>query len=130
MRKGSIAVPAPLPCSTPSTWCTVSASSRHNKGPGERLWPWLRMIGWRAVHAIMVPVGSTCRSPGLGHGFGVAAASAGLLDADPRVRPHAAPHSMTMRAAMPHAVLIWPRPCAPAAIQRSIGPQRVRLSIF
>ena len=38
--------------------------------------------------------------------------------------------SMTMRAAMPHAVLIWPRPCAPAAIQRSIGPQRVRLSIF
>jgi integrase/recombinase XerD len=27
--------------------------ARRGKGRGERLWPWSRMTGWRAVHAVM-----------------------------------------------------------------------------
>ena len=51
------------------------------KGRGERLWPWSRMTGWRAVHAVMEAAGldGPQASPkGLRHGFGVAAVSAGV----------------------------------------------------
>jgi integrase len=51
------------------------------KGRSVRLWPWSRMTGWRAVHAVMQQVGldGVPASPkGLRHGFGVAAVSAGI----------------------------------------------------
>jgi integrase/recombinase XerD len=51
------------------------------KGRGMRLWPWSRMTGWRAVHAVMDAAGldGPQASPkGLRHGFGVAAVSAGI----------------------------------------------------
>jgi len=54
---------------------------RRGKGRGERLWPWSRMTGWRAVHAAMAAAGldDPHASPkGLRHGFGVAAVSAGI----------------------------------------------------
>src|SRR3954464_13351704 len=31
--------------------------ARRGKGRGVRLWPWSRMTGWRAVHAVMVSCG-------------------------------------------------------------------------
>ena len=55
--------------------------ARGGKGHGERLWPWSRMTGWRAVHAVMAAAGldGPHASPkGLRHGFGVAAVSAGI----------------------------------------------------
>jgi integrase len=55
--------------------------TRRGKGRGERLWPWSRMTGWRAVHAVMEAAGldGPQASPkGLRHGFGVAAVSAGI----------------------------------------------------
>jgi integrase len=55
--------------------------ARRGKGRGERLWPWSRMTGWRAVHAVMEAAGleGPHASPkGLRHGFGVAAVSAGI----------------------------------------------------
>jgi integrase/recombinase XerD len=55
--------------------------ARRGKGRGVRLWPWSRMTGWRAVHAVMAVAGLDGRqaSPkGLRHGFGVAAVSAGI----------------------------------------------------
>ena len=55
--------------------------ARRGKGRGVRLWPWSRMTGWRAVHAVMVSCGldGPHASPkGLRHGFGVAAVSAGI----------------------------------------------------
>ena len=55
--------------------------ARRGKGRGERLWPWSRMTGWRAVHAVMDSAGldGPHASPkGLRHGFGVAAVSAGI----------------------------------------------------
>ena len=57
------------------------AQGRRGKGRGERLWPWSRMTGWRAVHAVMDAAGlaGPHASPkGLRHGFGVAAVSAGI----------------------------------------------------
>ena len=57
------------------------AHRRRGKGRGERLWPWSRMTGWRAVHAVMAAAGlsGVHASPkGLRHGFGVAAVSAGI----------------------------------------------------
>jgi integrase/recombinase XerD len=54
---------------------------RRGKGRSERLWPWSRMTGWRAVHAVMAGAGldGPHASPkGLRHGFGVAAVSAGI----------------------------------------------------
>ena len=54
---------------------------RRGKGRGVRLWPWSRMTGWRAVHAVMAAGGldGPHASPkGLRHGFGVAAVSAGI----------------------------------------------------
>ena len=54
---------------------------RRGKGRGVRLWPWSRMTGWRAVHAVMEAAGldGPHASPkGLRHGFGVAAVSAGI----------------------------------------------------
>jgi integrase len=51
------------------------------RGRGDRLWPWSRMTGWRAVHGIMQAAGldGPHASPkGLRHGFGVAAVSAGI----------------------------------------------------
>jgi site-specific recombinase XerC len=57
------------------------AQSRRSKGRGERLWPWSRMTGWRAVHTVVAAAGldGPHASPkGLRHGFGVAAVSAGI----------------------------------------------------
>ena len=54
---------------------------RRGKGRGDRLWPWSRMTGWRAVHTAMAAAGldGLHASPkGLRHGFGVAAVSAGI----------------------------------------------------
>ena len=51
------------------------------KGRGVRLWPWSRMTGWRAVHAVMAAArldGPQASPKGLRHGFGVAAVSAGM----------------------------------------------------
>jgi integrase/recombinase XerD len=55
--------------------------ARRDKGRGERLWPWSRMTGWRAVHAVMVAArldGPHASPKGLRHGFGVAAVTAGV----------------------------------------------------
>jgi integrase len=55
--------------------------SRRGKGRGERLWPWSRMTGWRAVHGMMEAArldGPHASPKGLRHGFGVAAVSAGI----------------------------------------------------
>ena len=55
--------------------------ARRGKGRGERLWPWSRMTGWRAVHMVMDAAGldGPQASPkGLRHGFGVTAVSAGI----------------------------------------------------
>jgi integrase len=55
--------------------------ARRGKGRGARLWPWSRMTGWRAVHAVMQAAGleGVPASPkGLRHGFGVAAVTAGI----------------------------------------------------
>lgn len=54
---------------------------RRGRGQGILLWPWSRMTGWRAVHAVMDAAGldGPHASPkGLRHGFGVAAVSAGI----------------------------------------------------
>jgi integrase len=51
------------------------------KGKNVLLWPWSRMTGWRAIHAVMEAAGldGPHASPkGLRHGFGVAAVSAGI----------------------------------------------------
>jgi len=55
--------------------------ARRGKGRGVRLWPWSRMTGWRAVHAVMQAArldGPHASPKGLRHGFGVAAVSAGI----------------------------------------------------
>jgi integrase/recombinase XerD len=55
--------------------------SRRGKGRGIPLWPWSRMTGWRAIHAIMQAAGLSgphASPKGLRHGFGVAAVSAGI----------------------------------------------------
>jgi len=55
--------------------------ARRGKGRGERLWPWSRMTGWRAVHAVMEAAGldrPQASPKGLRHGFWVAAVSAGI----------------------------------------------------
>ncbi|MBY4639457.1 site-specific integrase [Gluconacetobacter entanii] len=57
------------------------AQRRRGRGAGVRLWPWSRMTGWRAVHAVMVAAGLSgpAASPkGLRHAFGVAAVSSGI----------------------------------------------------
>jgi integrase/recombinase XerD len=54
---------------------------RRGKGRGVRLWPWSRMTGWRAVHAVMAAAGLSgpqASPKGLRHGFGVAAVTAGI----------------------------------------------------
>ncbi len=54
---------------------------KRGRGRGVRLWPWSRMTGWRAVHAVMEAAGlnGPHASPkGLRHGFGVAAVTAGI----------------------------------------------------
>jgi integrase len=54
---------------------------RGQGGGGARLWPWSRMTGWRAVHAVMRQArldGPHASPKGLRHGFGVAAVSAGI----------------------------------------------------
>ena len=51
------------------------------KGRAERLWPWSRMTGWRAVHVVMQAArldGPHASPKGLRHGFGVAAVTAGI----------------------------------------------------
>jgi len=55
--------------------------TRRGNARGVRLWPWSRMTGWRAVHAVMRAGGldGVHASPkGLRHGFGVAAVTAGI----------------------------------------------------
>ncbi len=55
--------------------------ARRGKGRGLRLWPWSRMTGWRAVHAVMRAArldGPHASPKGLRHGFGVAAVTAGI----------------------------------------------------
>ena len=55
--------------------------AKRGRGRGVRLWPWSRMTGWRAVHAVMGAAGldGPHASPkGLRHGFGVAAVAAGI----------------------------------------------------
>jgi integrase/recombinase XerD len=55
--------------------------TKRGKGRGVRLWPWSRMTGWRAMHAVMQAAGleGVPASPkGLRHGFGVAAVTAGI----------------------------------------------------
>jgi integrase/recombinase XerD len=55
--------------------------ARRDKGREIRLWPWCRMTGWRAVHAVMTTAGITgphACSKGLRHGFGVRAISEGI----------------------------------------------------
>jgi integrase len=50
--------------------------ARRGIGRGERLWPWSRMTGWRAVHGVMEAAaldGPQASPKGLRHGFGVAA---------------------------------------------------------
>lgn len=52
-----------------------------SQGRGVRLWPWSRMTGWRAVHAVMQAArleGPHASPKGLRHGFGVAAVTAGI----------------------------------------------------
>jgi integrase/recombinase XerD len=54
---------------------------RRGKGRGVRLWPWSRMTGWRAVHAVMAAArldGPHVSPKGLRHGFWVAAVSTGI----------------------------------------------------
>jgi integrase/recombinase XerD len=54
---------------------------KRGKGRGVQPWPWSRMTGWRAVHAVMEQAGlaGPHASPkGLRHGFGVTAVSAGI----------------------------------------------------
>lgn len=49
---------------------------RWDRGRGVRLWPWSRMTGWRAVHAVMAAArldGPHALPKGLRHGFGVSA---------------------------------------------------------
>ena len=56
---------------------------RRGKGEGIRLWPWSRMTGWRAVHAVMEAArldGPQASPKGLRHDFGVTAVSAGPLN--------------------------------------------------
>ncbi|MGH9485473.1 MAG: tyrosine-type recombinase/integrase [Terriglobales bacterium] len=55
--------------------------ARRGKGRDERLWPWSRMTGWRAVHGVMEAAeleGPQASPKGLRHGFWVAAVSAGI----------------------------------------------------
>ena len=55
--------------------------TRRGTGKSTRLWPWSRMTGWRAVHAVMQSAGlsGVPASPkGLRHGFGVAAVTVGI----------------------------------------------------
>jgi integrase/recombinase XerD len=57
------------------------AQCRRAKSRSGRLWPWSRMTGWRAVHAMMEAAGlerPRASPKGLRHGFGVAAVSAGI----------------------------------------------------
>ena len=51
------------------------------KGQRIRLWPWSRMTGWRAIHAVMEEArlsGPHASPKGLRHGFGVAAVTKGI----------------------------------------------------
>lgn len=57
------------------------AQRRRGRGSTVRLWPWSRMTGWRATHAVMNAAGLSgpAASPkGLRHAFGVAAVSSGI----------------------------------------------------
>jgi integrase len=84
-RAGGIFRAVPVPPALLETLDMVHGireqQARRGKGHGELLWPWSRMTGWRAVHAVMVAAGldGPHASPkGLRHGFGVAAVSAGI----------------------------------------------------
>ncbi len=54
---------------------------KRGRGRDLQLWPWSRMTGWRAVHAVMEAAeldGAHASPKGLRHGFGVAAVLAGI----------------------------------------------------
>jgi integrase/recombinase XerD len=84
-RRGGIFRSVPVPPALLDTIDMVHGirelHARRGQGRSVRLWPWSRMTGWRAVHAVMQAAGlaGVPASPkGLRHGFGVAAVTAGI----------------------------------------------------
>jgi integrase len=84
-RRSGVYRPVPVPPALLEALDLVhgirECQSRRDKGRDIRLWPWSRMTGWRAVHAVMVAAdltGPHASPKGLRHGFGVAAVSAGI----------------------------------------------------
>jgi integrase/recombinase XerD len=84
-RRSGVYRPVPIPPALLEALDLVhgirECQSRRDKGRDIRLWPWSRMTGWRAVHAVMVAAdltGPHASPKGLRHGFGVAAVSAGI----------------------------------------------------
>ncbi len=84
-RRSGVYRPVPIPPALLEALDLVhgirECQSRREKGRDIRLWPWSRMTGWRAVHAVMVAAdltGPHASPKGLRHGFGVAAVSAGI----------------------------------------------------
>ncbi|ARW18594.1 integrase [Komagataeibacter diospyri] len=79
------------------------AQRRRGHGAAARLWPWSRMTGWRAVHAVMDAAGLSgpAASPkGLRHAFGVAAVSPSTWCRNGSVTPSSPPlASMPMPSA-------------------------------
>jgi integrase len=56
--------------------------ARRGKGRGIRLWPWSRMTGWRAVHAVMAATGLG-GPPGLTQGAAARFRGGGGISRDP-----------------------------------------------
>ena len=84
-RRPGIYRAAPVPPALLDTLDMVhgirEAQGRRDHGHGTRLWPWSRMTGWRAAHAVMAEAGLSgppASPKGLRHGFGVAAVAAGI----------------------------------------------------
>jgi integrase len=84
-RRGGIFRSVPVPPDVLDTLDMVHGirekQAVRDRGRGTRLWPWSRMTGWRAVHAVMQTArldGPHASPKGLRHGFGVAAVSAGI----------------------------------------------------
>ena len=85
--------------------------ARRGKGRGIRRWPWSRMTGWRAVHAVMEAAGLSgpqASPKGLRHSFGVAAVSAGV------------PLNLVQKW-LGHAQLTTTAICAEAGDHRALG---------
>jgi integrase/recombinase XerD len=103
---------------------------RRGKGRGVRLWPWSRMTGWRAVHAVMAAVrldGPHASPKGLRHGFGVAAVSAGIpLNLVQKWLGHAQPPPSTPTPSVPRK-RIPPDACGVGGISASQRPSSRRV---